>query len=97
MFHPRCQKAHDFNMTSVSGELRPRKFHHIRHPKEGSLISCLISSMRYVRVCVCLCGFRAAPAGGIQGHQSAGVAWAAALPCFAAFTQCGTVGDERES
>lgn len=55
MFHPRCQKAHDFNMTSVSGELRPRKYHHIRHPKEGSLISCLISSVRYVRVCVCVC------------------------------------------
>lgn len=65
MFHPRCQKAHDFNMTSDSGEVRPRKFHHTSHPKEGSLISCQPACVVHLCVCVWkgLCGFFAVPSG----------------------------------
>lgn len=58
--------------------------------------------MRCVPVCLCvevLVWFLCGALGGIQGRQSAGVVWATALPCLAAFAQCarGTVGDERES
>lgn len=97
MFHPRCQKAHDFNMTSVSSEVRPRQLFQTRHPEEGSLISCRPAC---VCACVseCLCGFPAAPSGYARSPVSWCRFWATTPPCFAAFAQCvrGTVGDERE-